>query len=38
MTDSVKLSQVKKFVAQIEGLDWCKGEVFFMPVLRDEDL
>lgn len=38
ITESVKLSQVKKFVSAIEGLDWCRGDVFFMPLLRDEDV
>ncbi|GMH62194.1 hypothetical protein TrRE_jg5064 [Triparma retinervis] len=35
-TDSVNLSKVKKFVAEVEGKSWCRGEAFFMPLLRDE--
>jgi len=35
VTEKVALSNIKKFCAEVEGLDWCKGEAFFMPVLRD---
>jgi len=35
-TDSVELSKIKKFIAAVEGMDWCRGDVFFMPILRDE--
>jgi len=35
VTENVSLSSIKKVCAEVEGLDWCKGEVFFMPVLRD---
>uniref|UniRef100_A0A7S1BM92 Homoserine dehydrogenase n=1 Tax=Corethron hystrix TaxID=216773 RepID=A0A7S1BM92_9STRA len=36
VTEKVALSAVKKAVAMFETLDWCRGSVFFMPVLRDE--
>lgn len=36
ITDSVELSKIKKFIAAVEGMDWCRGDVFFMPILRDE--
>jgi len=35
VTENVSLSSIKKVCAEVEGLDWCKGEAFFMPVLRD---
>lgn len=34
VTENVSLSSIKKVCAEVEGLDWCKGEAFFMPVLR----
>jgi len=36
-TDSVELSKIKKFIAAVEGTEWCRGDAFFMPILRDED-
>lgn len=36
VTEMVPLSSIKKFCAEVEGLDWCKGEAFFMPVLRSD--
>jgi homoserine dehydrogenase len=36
ITDKVPLSSVKKFCAQIEDFDWCRGPTFFMPVLRED--
>lgn len=36
ITEKVPLSSVKKVCAEIEGLDWCKGEAFFMPILRED--
>mmetsp|Transcript_117352 Transcript_117352/g.230239 ORF Transcript_117352/g.230239 Transcript_117352/m.230239 type:complete len:475 (+) Transcript_117352:67-1491(+) len=35
ITEKVALSKVKQVCAEIEALDWCKGPIFFMPVLRD---
>lgn len=35
VTENVSLSSIKKVCVEVEGLDWCKGEAFFMPVLRD---
>lgn len=36
ITEKVALSSVKQVCAEIEALDWCKGPIFFMPVLRDD--
>mmetsp|Transcript_41459 Transcript_41459/g.99331 ORF Transcript_41459/g.99331 Transcript_41459/m.99331 type:complete len:506 (+) Transcript_41459:160-1677(+) len=36
ITDKVPLSSVKKFCAEIEDLDWCRGPAFFIPVLRED--
>jgi homoserine dehydrogenase len=36
VTENVSLSSIKKVCAEVEGLDWCKGEAFFMPVLRND--
>lgn len=38
VTENVKLSSIKKVCAEVEGLDWCKGEAFYMPVLRMDSL
>lgn len=35
ITERVPLSSIKKVAADIEGLDWCFGNVFYMPVLSD---
>ena len=35
ITEKVPLSNIKKVCAEVEGLDWCKGEVFYMPILRE---
>eukprot|EP00534_Pseudo-nitzschia_fraudulenta_P001041 CAMPEP_0201119584 /NCGR_PEP_ID=MMETSP0850-20130426/3694_1 /ASSEMBLY_ACC=CAM_ASM_000622 /TAXON_ID=183588 /ORGANISM="Pseudo-nitzschia fraudulenta, Strain WWA7" /LENGTH=478 /DNA_ID=CAMNT_0047385335 /DNA_START=21 /DNA_END=1457 /DNA_ORIENTATION=+ len=35
ITEKVPLSSVKKFCAEIEELDWCRGPSFYMPVLRE---
>jgi len=34
-TGSVPFSAIKRFVADVEGLEWCFGDAFFMPILRD---
>jgi homoserine dehydrogenase len=36
ITERVPLSSVKKFCAEIEDFDWCRGPTFFMPVLRED--
>jgi homoserine dehydrogenase len=36
ITDKVPLSSVKKFCAEIEDFEWCRGPTFFMPVLRED--
>jgi len=36
ITEEVSLSAVKKVAAELEGLDWCFGSVFYMPVLSDD--
>jgi homoserine dehydrogenase len=36
VTEKVPLESVKKVVAEIEGLDWCRGPAFYMPVLRED--
>jgi len=36
ITEKVPLSNVKKTCAELEECDWCNGEVFYMPVLRED--
>jgi len=36
ITEKVPLSSIKKFCAEIEELDWCRGPSFYMPVLRED--
>uniref|UniRef100_A0A7S4ALR0 Homoserine dehydrogenase n=2 Tax=Pseudo-nitzschia australis TaxID=44445 RepID=A0A7S4ALR0_9STRA len=36
ITERVPISSVKKFCAEIEDLDWCRGPSFYMPVLRED--
>jgi len=36
VTESVPLSAIKKATAMFEARDWCRGSVFFMPVLRED--
>jgi homoserine dehydrogenase len=36
VTEKVPLESVKKVAAEIEGLDWCRGPAFYMPVLRED--
>ena len=36
ITEKVPLTSVKEVAAEIEGLDWCRGPAFFMPVLRED--
>lgn len=34
ITEKVPLSAVKSVCADLEGLEWCRGPIFSMPVLR----
>jgi homoserine dehydrogenase len=36
VTEKVSLQAVKNVCADVEGLDWCRGPAFFMPVLRED--
>lgn len=36
VTEKVSNTNIKKVVAELEGLDWCKGPAFWMPVLRPD--
>jgi len=36
ITEKVPLSSIKKVAAELEGLDWCFGSVFYMPVLSED--
>lgn len=36
ITEKVKFSDVKKACADLEGYDWCKGNAYLMPVLRED--
>lgn len=36
ITEKVSLAAVEKVAADLEGLKWCNGEVFTMPVLRED--
>lgn len=36
ITEKVTLQAVKGVCADLEGLDWCRGPPFFMPVLRED--
>jgi homoserine dehydrogenase len=36
ITEKVTLQAVKNVCADLEGLDWCRGPPFFMPVLRED--
>jgi len=36
ITEKVPLSSIKKACAEFEGLSWCSGNSFYMPVLRDD--
>jgi len=36
ITENVALSKVKQVCAEIEALDWCKGPIFYMPVLGED--
>jgi len=35
ITEKVPLSNIKKVCKEVEGLEWCTDEVFFMPILRE---
>lgn len=35
ITEKVPLSNVKQVCAEIEALDWCKGPIYYLPVLRE---
>lgn len=34
ITEKVPIASVKSVCADLEGLDWCRGPTFYMPVLR----
>jgi homoserine dehydrogenase len=36
VTEKVEYAAILKVLADIEGLDWCRGKPFYMPVLRDD--
>lgn len=36
ITEKVALGAVKKVCSDLEGLDWCRGPAFYMPVLRED--
>jgi len=36
MTEKVPVSSIKAVCAELEGLDWCRGPAFYMPVLRED--
>jgi homoserine dehydrogenase len=36
ITEKVPLQSVKNVCADLEGLDWCRGPTYFMPVLRED--
>jgi homoserine dehydrogenase len=36
VTEKVSLQSVKNVCADLEGLDWCRGPIFYMPVLRED--
>ena len=36
ITEKVPLAAVKSVCADLEGLDWCRGPTFYMPVLRED--
>lgn len=36
ITEKVSLTSIIKMAADLEGLDWCNGPAFYMPVLRED--
>jgi len=36
MTEKVSITAIKEVCAELEGLDWCRGPAFYMPVLRED--
>jgi len=36
ITEKVSLNQIKQVCSEIEKLDWCAEDVFYMPVLRED--
>jgi len=36
ITEKVPLASVEKVAADLEGLDWCRAPIFYMPVLRED--
>jgi len=36
VTDKVEYAAILKVLADIESLNWCKGQPFYMPVLRED--
>ena len=36
ITEKVSLTKITQVTAELEGLDWCRGPTFAMPVLRED--
>lgn len=36
ITEKVSLTAVKEVAAELEGFDWCRGQAYVMPVLRED--
>mmetsp|Transcript_33958 Transcript_33958/g.101357 ORF Transcript_33958/g.101357 Transcript_33958/m.101357 type:complete len:481 (-) Transcript_33958:764-2206(-) len=36
MTEKVPVTAIKAVCAELEGLDWCRGPAYYMPVLRED--
>lgn len=36
ITEKVPLASIEKVASDLEGLDWCNGPTFYMPVLRED--
>mmetsp|Transcript_33532 Transcript_33532/g.51397 ORF Transcript_33532/g.51397 Transcript_33532/m.51397 type:complete len:479 (+) Transcript_33532:264-1700(+) len=36
ITEKVPLNSMKQVAVELEGLDWCRGPAFFMPVLNED--
>jgi len=36
ITEKVSLQSIKDTAAELEGLDWCQGPAFYIPVLRED--
>jgi len=38
ITEKVPLANIKRVCSDLEALDWCRGPVFYMPVLRENSV